>query len=72
MDVTVREEGAAIDEVILFTEVNDSFSIDCEFTYSMLSHHSFSVLAVAYFPCIKVSKQESDVMPWNIVNCRLQ
>ena len=38
MDVPVREEGAADDEVILFTDVIDSFSIVCGFTYSMLSN----------------------------------
>ena len=38
MDVLVHEEGAADDEVILFTDVNDSFSIVCDVTYSMLSH----------------------------------
>ena len=38
MDVPEREEGSADDELILFTEVNDSFSIVCEVTHSMLSH----------------------------------
>ena len=46
----MREEGAVDDEVILLTEVNDSFSIVCEVTYSMLSHDSFSVLVVASYP----------------------
>ena len=62
MDVPVRYEGAADDEVVLFTEVNDSFSIVCEVTYSMLFHESFSVLVVAAYPCITVSKQEQAVM----------
>ena len=62
------EEGAADDEVILFTEVNDSFSIVSEVTYST----TLSVLVVASHPCTKVSKQEQDVMLWNVVNCHLQ
>ena len=66
------EECAADDEVIIFTEVIDSFSIVCEVTNSMLSHDSFFVLVVASYPCTKVSKQEQDVMSWNIVNCHLQ
>ena len=66
------EEGAADDEVILFTEVNDSFSIVCDVAYSMQSHYSFSFLVDASNPCIKVYKQEQDVMLWNIVNCHLQ
>ena len=68
----MREEGAADDEVILFTEVNDCFYIACDVTYSMLSHDSFSVVVVASYPCTKVSRQEQDVMPWNVVNCHLQ
>ena len=60
MDSPVREEGAAVDEVILFTEVNDSFSIVCEVTYSMPFHDSFSVLVVESYSCTKVSKQEQD------------
>ena len=71
MDVSVHVGVAADDEVILFTEVNDSFSIVSEVTCSMLSHDSFSVLVVASYPCIKVSKQEHDVMLWNVVNCHL-
>ena len=47
MDVPVHEDGAADDEVIHFTEVNDYFSIVCEVTYSMLSHDSFSLQARA-------------------------
>ena len=58
----MREEGAADEELILFTEVNDSFSILCEFTYSMLSNDSLSVLVVASSPCSKVSKKEQDVV----------
>ena len=72
MDVSVHEEGAADDEVILFTEANDSVSTDCEVTYSMLSRDYFSVLVVASYPCIKVSMQEQDIMSWNVVNCHLQ
>ena len=72
MDVPVREKCAADDEVILFTEVNDSFSIVCEVTYSMLSCDSFSLLVVAPYPYINVSKQEEDVVLWNTVNCHLQ
>ena len=72
MDVSVHEDGAADDEVILFTEVNDSFSIACEVTYSMLSHDTFPVLIVASYPCIEVSKQEQDVVSWNAVDCHLQ
>ena len=40
----MREDRAADDEVILFTEVNDSFSIGCDVTYSMLSHDSLFLL----------------------------
>ena len=69
MDVPVRDEGAADEEVILFTEVNDSFSIVCDVTYSMLSH--VSVLVVASYPCNYVSKQEHDVVSWNVVNNHL-
>ena len=58
MDVPLREEGAADDEVIPLTEVNDSFSVVCVVTYSMLSHDTFSVLVVAPQPCTKVSMQE--------------
>ena len=58
MDVPVHEEGTADDEVIMFTDVNDSFSIVCDVTYSMLSHYSVSVIVVASYPCIKVSRQE--------------
>ena len=72
MDVPSREYGAADDEVILFIEVDDSFSIVCEVTYSMLSHDSFSVLVDAPNPCIEVSKKEHDVVSWNVVDCRLQ
>ena len=54
----MHEEGDADDEVILLTEINNSFSIVCEVIYSMLSHGSFSVLVAASYPCIKVSKQE--------------
>ena len=56
VDVTVSEEGAVDDEVLLFTEVNDSFSIVCEVTYSMPSHDSFSIIVVASYPCTTVSK----------------
>ena len=57
-DVPVCEEHAtADDEVILFTDVNHSFFIVCEVTYSMLSLESCSVLVVALCPCIKVFKQ---------------
>ena len=72
MDVPVSKEGAADDEVILFTEVYDSFPIVCEVTYSMLSHDSFSVLVVVSYPSIQVSRQEHDVMSWNVVNRHLQ
>ena len=72
MDVPVREEGAADDEVILFPEVNDSYSIVCDVTYSMLSHDSFFVLVVVSYRCMNVSKQEQDIMSWNIANCHLQ
>ena len=58
MDVPVCEEGAVDDGVIIFTEVNISFSIVCEVTYSMHSQDSFSVLVVESYPCIKVSKQD--------------
>ena len=44
MDVPVRLEGAADDEVIVSTEVNDSFYIFCEVTYSMLSHDTLLFL----------------------------
>ena len=51
MDVPVHEDDHdADDEVILFTDVNDSFSIVCEATFSKLSHDSFSVLVVAPHP----------------------
>ena len=63
----MREEGAADDEVILFTEVNYSFSIVCEVTYSMFFNASRSVLVDASYPCINVSKQEHDVVTWNVV-----
>ena len=53
MDVPVREECAADDEVILFTEVNGSISIDCEVTYSMPSHDYFPVLVVASYPSLR-------------------
>ena len=72
MDVPVHEDGAAGDKVILFTEVIYYFSIVCKVTYSMISHDYFSVLVVTSHPCIKVSKQEQDVMLWNVVNCYLQ
>ena len=62
MDVPVREDGASDDKVILFTEVNDCFSIVCEVTYFMLSHNSFRVLVAVSNSCIKVSKQEQDVV----------
>ena len=62
MDVCVHEEGTADNEVIIFIEFNDSFSVVCEVTYSMLSHDFFSVLVVASFHCIKVSKQEQVVV----------
>ena len=68
----VPEEGAANDEVILFTDVNYSFSIVYEVTYSMPSHDSFSLLVVVSYPCTKVSKQDQDVMSWNVANCHLQ
>ena len=72
MDVPVREEGAADDEVIIFTQVNETFSILFEVNYSMLFHDSFSVLFVSSYAYIKVSKQEEDVVLWNVVNCHLQ
>ena len=72
MDVPVRDAGAADDRVVLHTEVNDSFSTVCEVTYSMLFHDSFSVFVVACYPCIDISKQELDVVPWNVVNYFLQ
>ena len=62
MDLHVREECAADDGVIPFTDINDSLSIVCEVTYSMILHDSFSVLVVASYPCIKVFKQEQDVV----------
>ena len=68
----MREVGVADDEVILFTEVNDSFSIVCEVTYSMLFHGSYSVIVAAPHACNKVSKQEQDVVSRNVVNCHLQ
>ena len=71
MDVPVHEEDAADVEVILLTEVNDSFSTVSEITYSKLFHDSFSVL-VASYPCVMVSKQEQDAVSWNVVNCHLQ
>ena len=40
MDVPIHEDGAADDEVIIFTEVNYYFSIVYEITYSMLFHDS--------------------------------
>ena len=43
------------DEVILFTEVNDSFS----------------ALDVASYPCIKVSRQKQNVVSCDVVNCHL-
>ena len=67
MDVPVREDGAVDDEAILFTEVNDSFSIVCEVTYSMLSHDSFSALVVVSSPFTKVSKQEQVVMSSTVI-----
>ena len=72
MDVPVREEGATNDEVILFTEVNDSlhFSIACEVTYYMLPHDS--VFIVESYPCINVSKEEQHIVSWNVVNCHQQ
>ena len=69
MDVPVSEESAADVDVILLTVVNDCFSIVSEVTYSMLSHDSFSVLVLALYPFIKVSKQEQDIMLSNVVNC---
>ena len=72
VDVPVREEGAVDDAALLFTEVNDSFSIVCEVTYSMPSHDSFSVIVVASYTCTMVSKQEQDVVSWNAINCHLQ
>ena len=72
MDVPMREEDVPVDEIILFTEVNDSLSIVSEVTYSMLSHGSFYVLDVTSFPCTKASKQEHDVVSWYVVNCLLQ
>ena len=70
MDVPVCNEAVTDDEVILFTELNDSFCIVCEVTYSILSHDSFSVLVIVFCPCVKVSMQ--DVMLWNIINCHQQ
>ena len=55
VNVPVRDEGAT-DEVILFTEVNESFS----------------VLDVASYPCIKVSRQKQNVVSCDVVNCHLQ
>ena len=72
MDVLVREEGAADVDVFLFKEVNVSFSIVCGVTYSKLSNDSFSVLVVAPYPCIKVSKQQLDDVSWIVVNCHQQ
>ena len=46
-DVPVREEGSADDEVILFTEVNYSFSIVC----GHLSH-AFQLLFLCFCCCI--------------------
>ena len=63
----MHEEGAADDEVILFTEINDSFCIVCEVTYSMFFHDSFSVL-VASYPCIMVFKQEQDIVLCNKIS----
>ena len=67
-----EDDHDADDEVIIFTDVNDSFSIVCEATYSKISHDSFSVLDVASYTCIKVSKQEQDIVSWNVINCHLQ
>ena len=44
MDAPACEEGVADDEVILITEVDYSFSIVREVTYSMIYHESLSVL----------------------------
>ena len=52
----MREDGAADDEVLFFSVVNDSFSIVCEVTYSLPSHESSSILVVASYLCTKVSK----------------
>ena len=41
MNVPVHEEGCAGDEIIIFTEHNETFSIVCEVTNSMLSHDFF-------------------------------
>ena len=64
--VSVREDGAADEDVILFTEVNDSISTICDVIYSMPSHDSFSVLLAASSHCFQVSMQELDVVIWNI------
>ena len=53
----MREEGAADDEVALFSDVNDSFSIVCEVTCSILSHDSLFLLLLHPTLALRSSSQ---------------